>query len=149
MDGGIIHSTIFVILFVVWTGIAWHQNKVKEITKERAKERLESVKSELNEAIQKTEIMMNESLESFSCIPMVKRKILFNDTQDYEMDVLMENEPYVITYNDKRVYRKDVSDETYQQLIKLDQAFTAFEKVREDYPLTMEELQENLGEEEE
>lgn len=121
----------------------------KEKTQERGKERLERARSELNAAIQKTEKMMNESLESFSCVPMSNRKILFNETQDYEMDELIENEPYVITYNDKRIYRKDVSDEIYQQLIKLDQAFTAFEKVREDYPLTMEELQENLGEEEE
>ena len=121
----------------------------KEKTQERGKERLERARSELNAAIQKTEKMMNESLESFSCVPMSNRKILFNETQDFEMDELIENEPYVITYNDKRIYRKDVSDEIYQQLIKLDQAFTAFEKVREDYPLTMEELQENLGEEEE
>ena len=77
------------------------------------------------------------------------RKILFNETQEYEIDELVENEPYVITYNDKRIYRKDVSDEIYQQLIQLDQAFTAFDKAREDYPLTMEELQESLGEEEE
>lgn len=121
----------------------------KEKTKERARERLESARSELNAAIQKTEKMMNDSLESFSCVPMSNRKILFNETQEYEIDELVENEPYVITYNDKRIYRKDVSDAIYQQLIKLDQAFTAFEKVSEDYPLTMDELQKNLGEEEE
>lgn len=121
----------------------------KEKTQERGKERLERARNELNAAIQKTEIMMSESLESFSCVPMSNRKILFNETQDYEMDELIENEPYVITYNDKRIYRKDVSDEIYQQLIQLDQAFTAFEKVSEDYPLTMEEFQKNLGEEEE
>lgn len=121
----------------------------KEKTQERGKERLERARTELNEAIQKAEIMMNESLESFSCVPMSNRKILFNETQGYEMDEFIENEPYVITYNDKRIYRKDVSDEIYQQLIKLDQAFTAFEKVSEDYPLTMDELQKNLGEEEE
>lgn len=121
----------------------------KEKTQERGKERLERTRTELNEAIQKAEIMMNESLESFSCVPMSNRKILFNETQGYEMDEFIENEPYVITYNDKRIYRKDVSDEIYQQLIQLDQAFTAFEKVSEDYPLTMDELQKNLGEEEE
>lgn len=121
----------------------------KEKTQERGKERLERARTELNEAIQKAEIMMNESLESFSCVPMSNRKILFNETQGYEMDEFIENEPYVITYNDKRIYRKDVSDEIYQQLIQLDQAFTAFEKVSEDYPLTMDELQKNLGEEEE
>lgn len=121
----------------------------KEKATKSGRERLERVRSELNEAIQKTEIMMNESLESFSCVPMSNRKVLFNETQEYEMDELIENEPYIITYNDKRIYRKDVSDETYQQLIKLDQAFTAFEKVSEDYPLTMDELQKNLGEEEE
>lgn len=121
----------------------------KEKETKRARERLERTRSELNAAIQKTEMMMNESLESFSCVPMSNRKISFNETQEYEMDELMENEPYVITYNDKRIYRKDVSDETYQQLIQLDQAFTAFDKAREDYPLTMEELQESLGEEEE
>lgn len=121
----------------------------KETATKSGRERLERVRSELNEAIQKTEIMMNESLESFSCVPMSNRKVLFNETQEYEMDELIENEPYIITYNDKRIYRKDVSDETYQQLIKLDQAFTAFEKVSEDYPLTMDELQKNLGEEEE
>ena len=121
----------------------------KEKTKERARERLERARSELNAAIQKTEKMMNDSLESFSCVPMSNRKILFNETQEYEIDELVENEPYVITYNDKRIYRKDVSDEIYQQLIQLDQAFTAFDKAREDYPLTMEELQESLGEEEE
>lgn len=119
----------------------------KEKATKSGRERLERVRSELNEAIQKTEIMMNESLESFSCVPMSNRKVLFNETQEYEMDELIENEPYIITYNDKRIYRKDVSDETYQQLIKLDQAFTAFEKVSEDYPLTMDELQKNLGEE--
>lgn len=121
----------------------------KEKATKRARERLECTRSELNVAIQKTEMMMNESLKSFSCVPMSNRKISFNETQEYEMDELMENEPYVITYNDKRIYRKDVSDEIYQQLIKLDQAFTAFEKVSEDYPLTMDELQKNLGEEEE
>ena len=121
----------------------------KEKATKRASERLECTRSELNVAIQKTEMMMNESLESFSCVPMSNRKILFNETQEYEIDELVENEPYVITYNDKRIYRKDVSDEIYQQLIKLDQAFTAFEKVSEDYPLTMDELQKNLGEEEE
>lgn len=121
----------------------------KEKATKSGRERLERARSELNEAIQKTEKMMNESLESFSCVPMSNRKILFNETQEYEMDELIENEPYVITYNDKRIYRKDVSDEIYQQLIQLDQAFTAFEKVSEDYPLTMEELQENLREEEE
>lgn len=121
----------------------------KEKATKRARERLESARSELNAAIQKTEKMMNDSLESFSCVPMSNRKILFNETQEYEIDELVENEPYVITYNDKRIYRKDVSDEIYQQLIKLDQAFTAFEKASEDYPLTMEELQESLGEEEE
>lgn len=121
----------------------------KEKATKSGRERLERARSELNEAIQKTEKMMNESLESFSCVPMSNRKILFNETQEYEMDELIENEPYVITYNDKRIYRKDVSDEIYQQLIQLDQAFTAFEKVSEDYPLTMDELQKNLGEEEE
>lgn len=131
---------ILVISFVVGILIF----KVKESLKNRAKERLDCARIELNEAIQKTEIMMNESIESFTCFPMSNRKISFNETQDYEMDELMENEPYVITYNDKRIYRKDVSDEIYQQLIKLDQAFTAFEKASEDYPLTMEELQENL-----
>lgn len=121
----------------------------KEKATKRARERLESARSELNAAIQKTEKMMNDSLESFFCVPMSNRKILFNETQEYEIDELVENEPYVITYNDKRIYRKDVSDEIYQQLIQLDQAFTAFDKAREDYPLTMEELQESLGEEEE
>lgn len=121
----------------------------KEKETKRARERLEHARSELNAAIQKTEKMMNESLESFYCVPMSNRKVLFNETQEYEMDELLENEPYVITYNDKRIYRKDVSDEIYQQLIQLDQAFTAFDKARKDYPLTMEELQENLGEEEE
>lgn len=119
------------------------------IFRDQAEKRFKSARSELEEAIKMTEKMMNESLESFSCVPMSNRKILFNETQDYEMDELIENEPYVITYNDKRIYRKDVSDEIYQQLIKLDQAFTAFEKVSEDYPLTMEEFQKNLGEEEE
>ena len=121
----------------------------KEKATKRARERLERTRSELNAVIQKTEMMMNESLESFSCVPMSNRKISFNETQEYEMDELMENELYVITYNYKRIYRKDVSDAIYQQLIKLDQAFTAFEKASEDYPLTMEELQKNLREEEE
>lgn len=136
---------IIAISFVIASGMLIF----KEKTQERGKERLERARSVLNEAIQKAEIMMNESLESFSFVPMSNRKILFNETQDYEMDELIEKEPYVITYNDKRIYRKDVSDEIYQQLIKLDQAFTAFEKVSEDYPLTMDELQKNLGEERE
>lgn len=139
----------FILCIAISFVIASAMHIFKEKTQERGKERLERAISELNAAIQKTEIMMSESLKSFSCVPMSNRKILFNETQDYEMDELIENEPYVITYNDKRIYRKDVSDEIYQQLIKLDQAFTAFEKVREEYPLTMEELQENLGEEEE
>ena len=131
--------------FVIISGMSISKEKATK----RARERLERARSELNAAIQKTEKMMNDSLESFSCVPMSNRKILFNETQEYEIDELVENEPYVITYNDKRIYRKDVSDEIYQQLIQLDQAFTAFDKAREDYPLTMEELQESLGEEEE
>lgn len=119
------------------------------IFRDQAEKRFKSARSELEEAIKMTEKMMDEPLVSFSCAPMENRKVIYQNQYTYELDELTESEPYMITYNDKRVYQKEVAEEVYQQLIKLDQAFTAFEKVREDYPLTMEELQENLGEEEE
>lgn len=111
-------STISVVVIAIWI---FHSKKKEKL-------RVEKIEKDLLTNVERAEVLMNEKLVSFSCKPMPNRKINWQNHYVCELPALEEDEPYQITYNDKRIYQKEVSEEVYQQLIQLGKAFKAYEK---------------------
>lgn len=111
-------STISVVVIAMWI---FRAKKKEEL-------RVEKIEKDLLTNVERAEALMNEKLVSFSCKPMPNRKINWQNHYVCELSALEEDEPYQITYNDKRIYQKEVSEEVYQQLIQLGKAFKAYEK---------------------
>lgn len=111
-------STISVVVIAIWI---FHSKKKEKL-------RVEKIEKDLLTNVERTEVLMNEKLVSFSCKPIPNRKINWQNHYVCELPALEEDEPYQITYNDKRIYQKEVSEEVYQQLIQLGKAFKAYEK---------------------
>lgn len=101
----------------------WHSHLI-----EKEDRRVENIKNNLLTNVERTEMLMNERLVSFSCKPIPNREINWQNHYVCELPALEEDETYQITYNDKRIYQKEVSEEVYQQLIQLGEAFKAYEK---------------------
>lgn len=101
----------------------WHSHLI-----EKEERRVENIKKNLLTNVERTEIIMNEKLVSFSCKATPNRNINWQNHYECELPTLYEDEPYQIFYNDKRIYQKEVSEEVYQQLIQLGKAFKAYEK---------------------
>lgn len=97
-------------------------------TKKKEKLRVENIRNNLLTNVERTEMLMNEKLVSFSCKPKPNRKINWQNHYECELPALEEDEPYQIIYNDKRIYQKEVSEEVYQQLIQLNEAFKLYEE---------------------
>ena len=110
--------TIFVVVIAMWISRA----------KKKEELRVEKIEKDLLTNVERAEVLMNEKLVSFSCKPMPNRKINWQNHYVCELSALEEDEPYQIIYNDKRIYQKEVSEEVYQQLIQLGEAFKAYEK---------------------
>ena len=110
--------TISVVVIAIWI---IHSKKKEEL-------RVEKIEKDLLTNVERAEVLMNEKLVSFSCKPMPNRKINWQNHYVCELPALEEDEPYQIIYNDKKVYKKEVSEEVYQQLIQLGEAFKAYEK---------------------
>ena len=110
--------TIFVVVIAMWISRA----------KKKEELRVEKIEKDLLTNVERAEALMNEKLVSFSCKPMPNRKINWKNHYVCELSALEEDEPYQIIYNDKRIYQKEVSEEVYQQLIQLGEAFKAYEK---------------------
>lgn len=110
--------TISVVVIAMWI------SRIKK----KEKLRVEKIEKDLLTNVECAEALMNEKLVSFSCNPMPNRKINWQNHYVCEFPALEENEPYQIIYNDKRIYKKKVSEEVYQQLIQLGKAFKAYEK---------------------
>lgn len=111
-------STISVVVIAIWI---FHSKKKEKL-------RVEKIEKDLLTNVECAEVLMNEKLVSFSCKPMPNRKINWQNHYVCELPALEEDEPYQIIYNDKRIYQKEVSEEVYQQLIQLGEAFKAYEK---------------------
>lgn len=111
-------STISVVVIAIWI---FHSKKKEKL-------RVEKIEKDLLTNVERAEVLMNEKLVSFSCKPMPNRKINWQNHYVCELPALEEDEPYQITYNDKKIYQKEVSEEVYQQLIQLGKAFKAYEK---------------------
>ena len=111
-------STISVVVIAIWI---FHSKKKEKL-------RVEKIEKNLLTNVERAEVLMNEKLVSFSCKPMPNRKINWQNHYVCELSALEEDEPYQIIYNDKRIYQKEVSEEVYQQLIQLGEAFKAYEK---------------------
>lgn len=111
-------STISVVVIAIWI---FHSKKKEKL-------RVEKIEKNLLTNVERAEVLMNEKLVSFSCKPMPNRKINWQNHYVCELPALEEDEPYQIIYNDKKVYKKEVSEEVYQQLIQLGEAFKAYEK---------------------
>ena len=111
-------STISVVVIAIWI---FHSKKKEKL-------RVEKIEKNLLTNVERAEVLMNEKLVSFSCKPMPNRKINWQNHYVCELPALEEDEPYQIIYNDKKVYKKEVSEEVYQQLIQLGEAFKAHEK---------------------
>ena len=111
-------STISVVVIAIWI---FHSKKKEKL-------RVEKIEKNLLTNVERAEALMNEKLVSFSCKPMPNRKINWKNHYVCELSALEEDEPYQIIYNDKRIYQKEVSEEVYQQLIQLGEAFKAYEK---------------------
>lgn len=101
----------------------WHSHLI-----EKEDRRVENIKKNLLTNVERTEIIMNEKLVSFSCKAMPNRNINWQNHYECELPTLYEDESYQIFYNDKRIYQKEVSEEVYQQLIQLGKAFKEYEK---------------------
>lgn len=111
-------STISVVVIAIWI---FHSKKKEKL-------RVEKIEKDLLTNVERAEVLMNEKLVSFSRKPMPNRKINWQNHYVCELPALEEDEPYQITYNDKKIYQKEVSEEVYQQLIQLGKAFKAYEK---------------------
>ena len=111
--------TISVVVIAIWI---FHSKKKEKL-------RVENIEKDLLTNVERAEALMNEKLVSFSCKPMPNRKINWQNLYVYELPALEEDEPYQIIYNNKRIYKKEVSEEVYQQLIQLNEAFKLYEKV--------------------
>ena len=116
---------IYILFFISGLIIStkWHSHLI-----EKEERRVENIKKNLLTNVERTEIIMNEKLVSFSCKAMPNRNINWQNHYECELPTLYEDEPYQIFYNDKRIYQKEVSEEVYQQLIQLGKAFKEYEK---------------------
>lgn len=115
-------NTIFTISVVVIAIWIFYTKKKEDL-------RVENIRNNLLTNVERTEMLMNERLVSFSCKPMPNRKINWQNLYVCELPALEEDEPYQIIYNNKRIYKKEVSEDVYQQLIQLNEAFKLYEKV--------------------
>ena len=111
-------STISVVVIAIWI---FHSKKKEKL-------RVEKIEKDLLTNVECAGVLLNEKLVSFSCKPMPNRKINWQNHYVCELPALEEDEPYQIIYNDKRIYQKEVSEEVYQQLIQLGEAFKVYEK---------------------